>query len=950
MGAVAATLGSPPVGRHQELAVLHDAVTALVAGRGGWLWIEGEPGIGKSTLVNEVLGEAASRQCRVYRAVGDPFGRRLPLRALTDGLGPDPAAEVVALLSSVDASDRIAGVSAVPAAVERLLTVLDRLCTTSPVLLTFDDLQWADEASLVAWRRLGMAVRQLPLLLVSASRPVPVRPSVAELRRAALEHGAVPMSLGPLPDDELAGLLGRLAGGVPGPRLRQMVAHAGGNPLYAGELLDALRREGRIRVGGGTAELASAPGKGTADKAGQGREPVAREPAALGAAIRDRLGFLSPEATAALRVAALLGPHFSAFDLAMVTGTPTAALLAVLDEAVAAGVLAESGKRLEFRHGLIRQALYEATPASARAALHRQVAKVLADAGMPLDEVGAHLAAAAPDALDGWAVDWLAQHATRLAYRAPDLAAELLPVVAARGGPDGPRRAALLHGLAQSLDLLNRPDEAEAVARQALACSADPADWAELVWDLASILYFDGRYADSLGVLDDGLGRPDLPAPWPSRLRAARAKSLAALGRHDEAAAEGAQVAAEGDRLGDPLTTGTALHGLYLVTSFTAGLVHLDRALHAIGHAPETTALRITLLSNRAYALEELGDPAAGEASMREALILAEQLGTWHLPRLRVEVGRQYLHAGRWDDAWAELIQTSGKFGLFERLIRLGGLALIATHRDDRATTARLLREADELPELAGYMRGNASLLLMARAVDAEQRGGPAAAVSVLADTIAVEDIGDLYDRYLWLPDLVRLALAAGNVGLARAVVATADADVADEALPRRVAAARRARAVLDGDPDTLLRLAAEHRLGDGVLIAGHAYEEAAVLLARAGDLAGARTALTDAANTYREVGAAWDIRRADARLRQLGVRRGPRSVRRRPTSGWAALTPTEERVAALVADGRSNPDIAAELLLSRRTVQTHVSNILTKLGYSSRIEIAREADRHAAR
>jgi DNA-binding NarL/FixJ family response regulator len=113
--------------------------------------------------------------------------------------------------------------------------------------------------------------------------------------------------------------------------------------------------------------------------------------------------------------------------------------------------------------------------------------------------------------------------------------------------------------------------------------------------------------------------------------------------------------------------------------------------------------------------------------------------------------------------------------------------------------------------------------------------------------------------------------------------------------------------------------------------------------------VAGARTALTDAVAAYRELSADWDIRRADARLRQLGVRRGPRSVRRRPTTGWAALTPTEERVASLVAEGRSNPDIAAELLLSRRTVQTHVSNILTKLGYSSRIEIAREADRQAA-
>jgi DNA-binding NarL/FixJ family response regulator len=119
------------------------------------------------------------------------------------------------------------------------------------------------------------------------------------------------------------------------------------------------------------------------------------------------------------------------------------------------------------------------------------------------------------------------------------------------------------------------------------------------------------------------------------------------------------------------------------------------------------------------------------------------------------------------------------------------------------------------------------------------------------------------------------------------------------------------------------------------------------VLLARGGDTNAARAALTEAIRAYLGLGAAWDVRRADARLREYGIRRGPRIVRRRPTNGWEALTPTEARVAALVAQGRSNPDIAAEMLLSRRTVQTHVSNILAKLGYNSRIDIAREAARH---
>ena len=91
-----------------------------------------------------------------------------------------------------------------------------------------------------------------------------------------------------------------------------------------------------------------------------------------------------------------------------------------------------------------------------------------------------------------------------------------------------------------------------------------------------------------------------------------------------------------------------------------------------------------------------------------------------------------------------------------------------------------------------------------------------------------------------------------------------------------------------------------------------------------------------------------WDATRAEARMRPYGIRRGQRGPRdRRPATGWDALTPTELRVAFLVADGLSNPAIAAELFLSYRTVQTHVSHILAKLGARSRAEVAHEAAGH---
>jgi DNA-binding NarL/FixJ family response regulator len=128
------------------------------------------------------------------------------------------------------------------------------------------------------------------------------------------------------------------------------------------------------------------------------------------------------------------------------------------------------------------------------------------------------------------------------------------------------------------------------------------------------------------------------------------------------------------------------------------------------------------------------------------------------------------------------------------------------------------------------------------------------------------------------------------------------------------------------------------------------ALEDAAVLLARRGDERAARTAFGEAGEIYAKLGALWDQRRADARIRRHGIRRGTRGPRNRPRYGWEALSPTELMIADLVAKGASNPDIAAELLLSRRTVQSHVSHILQKLNVRSRVEIARETVAHSAR
>ncbi len=94
----------------------------------------------------------------------------------------------------------------------------------------------------------------------------------------------------------------------------------------------------------------------------------------------------------------------------------------------------------------------------------------------------------------------------------------------------------------------------------------------------------------------------------------------------------------------------------------------------------------------------------------------------------------------------------------------------------------------------------------------------------------------------------------------------------------------------------------------------------------------------------YDEIGAVRDVQRADSRLKAYHVRRRPHSLRLRETNGRGALTSTESRITAFIARGWSNPDIAAELVVSHRTVQAHVSNIFKKLDVHSRIDLMREA------
>jgi tetratricopeptide (TPR) repeat protein len=852
------------LGRDGELAMLAGFVAALAAGHGTAVLIEGEPGIGKSALVEAAVAQAANGGHEIFWGTGDELGQAFPLLPLLEGLRVREPSEnprrntIVRLMRGEDGIGRNADVPATLA--EQLLALIAEQCAMAPTVLVVDDLQWADQASVTLWGRLARSVGQLPLLLIGMMRPVPQREDLLALRRIA---GVAQLKLSSLSDPTVADLILVLAGGRPDEKLLLLADGAAGNPLYITELVAALARGSSVTITStGTAELTngSAPGS-------------------LAAAIADRLDFVSGPVREMLRAAALLGVHFVVPDLEVVLGRGVTDLVSAIDEARAAGVLAESGTGLRFRHPLIRTSLYEQIPAPVRAAWHRDAARALAGAGAPADRVARQLlqAVGGPGAATGpmeeWMLNWLDSTADPLVGQAPQVAVELLHRAVASSPAGSAQYGILVSRLADALYRVGNVAEAEQVVTRTLVRATDPGLLVDLQWTLAQCRMWTGEFAESLDTLDQALASPGISARHRARLHVLAARTHSNRGDVAEARRLAATALAEASAAGDNWAMAWALHVLTIVTGMqgqmTDALPLFEQALTVTETDPALTDLRLLLQINQAVTLGNLDRYGEALAAARQALYLADQAGTV-VRRIQAHttLAELLFDTGRWAEAMAEAGAIPEE--LKEPMAAccdLGIAAVICFHRGEITAARRNLATAAPHAERIGNQV--IGPLVLAYSLDHEHTGEPAEALAVLTAGVAenAEEFDEIEDL---LPDAVRLASQTGDLGAAQTLERHAAALAEGPEIPHRQATALYCRALLEQDAAGLLAAAQRYDDAGRPLLSAKALEAAAEEFLATEDRDQARAAFIRAADIYTSLGALVDVARLQAGAARL--------------------------------------------------------------------------------
>ena len=914
-------------GRSGELESLSRALDGLATGAGGVALVEGEPGIGKTRLLDELSREAEARGLLVRRGAAEELEQDRPFGPVVDALG---APDTMPLLGDRSRP----GIDARFMTQDAFVDLVERLIGVGPMVLAIDDLHWADRATLATLWALARRAGDMGLLLVLAFRPAPRSRELARVIEGCQELGAQHLRLGPIDDDALGALAVDVVGAVPGPALLDALAGSRGNPFLAIEMLGALASDGGLVETENGVEL---------------------ESSALPAVMRDnllrRLTGLSEATRHVLSVAAVLGGTGRLGEIAALLGISAGAAGVAVAEGARAGLLEPSGEVVAFRHELIREALYQDLPESVRAGWHREAAHQLEGHADPA-VVARHLVLGST-LEDADALDRLARSAAAIVASDPDASAELLQRALELALDEG-SQSEFGVARAQALLIAGRAEEAAAQANAVLTAAASPRVIAQAQMARGKASFHQGRPTDAVDGFAAARATGALDDVEAAHAMGREAASLVWVFEHDRALEQADRALAEGRRLGilgvqvEALAVRCAVHAFRAEfdAAITAGRAAVDLA------DEDPSALRRTPHVFLGLALLH-GD------QLEEASRIVE-LGRRHSSELgQVVVLRSYQVmltriawcAGRWDDAILEAdtaTRLAEDFG-----VRFGWATteaikgLIQFHRGDPAGA----QASFERHPRAARGRGDASgaelhVLLDALLLDAAGRREEA--VDTLLQALRIDQGLEMNSARLWQgPTCVRFALSLDRAGDAREVADDLD-DIARRAGTASArSAAAYARGLVERDPELLGEAIAQAAAAQRPLEQLEALEALGVLHEEGGRRDDAIARFQEAMALAEGLAATHDTRRLSSALRDLGVRSGSRSPRRQAVGGWESLTETELAVARLVGDGLRNAEIAEQLFVSRRTVEWHVSRLYSKLHAANRVALANAVREH---
>ncbi|HEX5588857.1 MAG TPA: AAA family ATPase [Candidatus Limnocylindrales bacterium] len=940
-GSIEAT---PVLEREHELDVIDAALERAQGGAGTAIVVEGEAGIGKSTLARHAIREAARRGLRVLRAQGGELERAVPYGVVIElfaalarderqaaDLFSGPAAVAAPLLGIGRAHDDAGGAGGGGngqrpdpfAYLHGLFWLVLNLVERGPLVVVVDDAQWADEPSLRFLHRLVQRIDELPVVVVLAMRPVGDSPESAAGNRLRSLRSAAHLTPDGLTETAVGTLLSSVSGRPVDDGLRRASWEATrGNPFFVTELGSELAR---LDAGGSDAD----PGGSLI-------------PERVGRFVESRLAAVDPAARSLAEAVAVLGESATLRRAANLARLDPATGLDAARRLAEAGIL-DDAAAISFRHPIVRGGVYTAIPGPVRASLHRRAALLLADGGADIGVVGTQLGEAEPSG-DPRVVELLVAAADDAVARGEPAAAATLLRRALAEPPGATGRARILTLLARAEAAAGSPSAPDTYA-EAMALVDDPTHRAALWLELGHALVGGSQWAAARDAFERGIAESgDLDPELRARLEAAFL-SAAWVTMEDRT-----QINERVERILASDELGAANRELAVWIAFQQGAV-VGSTAREMGDLVKRvfTEAPVEDLVRQGQAVEvgtglllETDDLAFEVDFLSRALAAARTTGP---------IGKAGIYAycrawphyymGRLTDAIADAEEALRAADLgWEAFVPAAvTVAALAHIERDELDAAAAVIAID--PAAWGGRIDTAMLLPLASGRLALARGDIPGAIGELRQ--AAEGAGAAFMRNSvpteWRSWYATALVGAGRRDEARAIAADGVEVARAWGAAWPLGAALRAAGLVEGGGAGLALLhEAEALLADGPARLEHArlLVDLGAALRRNGSLTEARAVLARAADLARQIGARRLLARAATEQRAAGAR--PRRV---ALTGVDALTPAERRVAQEALAGRSNREIAQALFVTPKAVEFHLANAYRKLHIGSRGELA---------